>query len=123
MPGVGNQKVMPIFMFSASDDLDVAITDAGDPANDKGVFIPISPTGQALGFPANGAYELASTAIIAGNFNPNDPLTSPDSGANAGLLTVGTMHTNMICGIVSRGVVDNGYGIEAVAFWPERVYP
>jgi hypothetical protein len=29
----------------------------------------------------------------------------------------------MIVGIVSRGVVDNGYGKNALAFWPFPVFP
>jgi len=29
----------------------------------------------------------------------------------------------MIVGFVSRGVVDNGYGQNALAFWPFPVFP
>ena len=29
----------------------------------------------------------------------------------------------MIVGFVSRGEVDNGYGQDAVAFWPFPVFP
>ena len=43
--------------------------------------------------------------------------------ADAGKLDVGTLYTDMIVGIVSRGVVDNGYGHDAVAFWPFPVFP
>lgn len=120
--GVGTLPVMPLFTFQASDDLDVS-NDGGDPATDKGVWIGINPTGQCMSLVAIGAYELVTTAFVPGDFNPNDPLTSPTSGANAGLLTVGTMYTDMIVGIVSRGVVDNGYGYDAVAFWPFPVFP
>jgi hypothetical protein len=120
--GVGTLKVMPLFMFNGSDDPDV-VNDGGDPATEKGVFIPINPTGQAMSLVAVGAYELVSTSFVAGTYNPNDALTSALSGANAGLLSVGVMHTDMIVGIVSRGVVDNGYGYDAVAFWPFPVFP
>lgn len=120
--GVGTLAVMPLFMFNGSEDPDVK-NDGGDAATEKGVWIPISPTGQAMSLVAIGAYELVSTAFVDGTFNPNDPLTSPLTGNNAGKLTVGTLYTDMIVGIVSRGIVDNGYGFDAVAFWPFPVFP
>lgn len=120
--GVGNLKVMPLFMFNGSLDPDV-VNEGGDAAVEKGVWVAINPTGQAMALVAVGAYELVSTAFVAGTYNPNDPLTSPTSGDNAGKLQVGTMYTNMIVGLVSRGVVDNGYGHDAVAFWPCPVFP
>ncbi len=115
--GVGTLPVMPLFMFNGSDDPDV-VNEAGDPATEKGVWVPINPTGQAMSLVAVGAYELVSTSFVSGTYNPNDPLTSPLTGGNAGLLVVGTLWTDCICGLVSRGVVDNGYGFDAVAFWP-----
>lgn len=121
--GVGTLPVMPLFMFNGSDDPDVK-NDGGDPATEKGVWIPINPTGQAMALVAVGAYELVSTAFVkTTNFNPNDALTSPLAGPNAGKLDVGVMYTDMIVGIVSRGVVDNGYGYDAVAYWPFPVFP
>lgn len=120
--GVGTEPVMPLFMFNGSEDPDVK-NNGGDPATEKGVWIAINPTGQAMSLVAVGAYELTSTAFVDGTFNPNDALTSPLSGGNAGKLTVGTLYTDMIVGIVSRGVVDNGYGFDAVAFWPFPVFP
>lgn len=120
--GVGTLSVMPLFMFNGSHDPDV-LNEGGDPATEKGVFIPINPTGQAMALVAVGAYELVSTAFVAGTYEPNDPLTSDLSGSNAGKLKVGTLYTDMIVGIVSRGVVDNGYGHDAVAFWPFPVFP
>lgn len=120
--GVGTDPVMPLFTFNSSDDPDV-VNEGGDPATEKGVFIPISPTGQAMALVAVGAYELVSTAFVSGTYNPNDPLTAAKTGANAGKLAVGTLYTDMIVGFVSRGVVDNGYGHDAVAFWPFPVFP
>lgn len=120
--GVGTEAVMPLFMFNGSDDPDVQ-NDGGDPATEKGVWVPINPTGQAMSLVAIGAYELVSTAFVAGTYHPNDPLTSDLSGGNAGLLKVGVLYTDMVVGIVSRGVVDNGYGYDAVAFWPFPVFP
>lgn len=120
--GVGTLKVMPLFLFTGSDDPDV-YNDGGDAATDKGAWVPVSPTGQAMSLVATGAYELVTTAFVDGSFEPNDALTSPLTGGNAGKLTLGTMHTDMIVGIVSRGVVDNGYGSEALAFWPCPVFP
>ena len=120
--GVGNNAVMPMFLFNNSDDPDVS-NDGGDASTTPGVFIPISPTGQALALVAVGAYELVSTAYVAGSYAPNTPLTADASGGTAGKLEAGTLYTNMIVGIVSRGVVDNGYGKNALAFWPFPVFP
>lgn len=120
--GVGNAAVMPMFLFNNSDDPDVS-NDGGDASTTPGVFIPISPTGQALALVAVGAYELVSTAYVSGSYPPNTPLSSDSSGSTAGKLEAGTLYTNMIVGIVSRGVVDNGYGRSALAFWPFPVFP
>ena len=120
--GVGNLKVMPMFLFANSDDPDI-VNDGGDASTVKGVFIPIGPTGQALALVATGAYELVTTSYVSGSYAPNAALTSATSGGNAGKLTAGTMYTNMIVGLVSRGVVDNGYGKNALAFWPCPVFP
>jgi len=120
--GVGTEAVMPLFMFNGSNDPDV-LNEGGDPATEKGVWIAINPTGQAMSLVAIGAYELVSTAFVSGTYNPNDPLTSALTGADAGKLDVGVLYTDMIVGFVSRGVVDNGYGHDAVAFWPFPVFP
>lgn len=120
--GVGTLKVMPLFMFNGSSDPDVQ-NEGGDPATEKGVWVAVNPTGQAMSLVGTGAYELVSTAFVDGTYIPNDALTSDLSGADAGKLKVGTMHTDMIVGLVSRGVVDNGYGHDAVAFWPCPVFP
>lgn len=120
--GVGNDPVMPLFMFNGSNDPDVQ-NEGGDAATEKGVWIAINPTGQAMALVAVGAYELVSTAFVAGTYDPNDPLTAAKTGGDAGKLAVGTLYTNMIVGLVSRGVVDNGYGEDALAFWPFPVFP
>jgi len=120
--GVGTDSVMPLFLFNNSDDPDV-VNEGGDPATEKGVWVAISPTGQAMALVAVGAYELVSTAYVDGDYEPNDPLTSDKTGGDAGKLKVGTLYTDMVVGIVSRGEVDNGYGHNAVAFWPFPVFP
>jgi hypothetical protein len=121
--GVGTLAVMPMFMFNGSHDPDVR-NDGGDASTKKGVFIAINPTGQAMALVANGAYELVSTAFVTtDDYPPNTHLTSAISGPQAGLLKPGTVYTDTICGIVSRGVVDNGYGFDSVAFWPWYIPP
>jgi hypothetical protein len=121
--GVGNNSVMPMFTFQASNDPDVQ-NEAPDPATVRGAFIPINPTGQCMALVAIGAYELVSTHFVTGQtYDPNTALTSTTGDADRGKLKPGTMYTNMIVGIVSRGVVDNGYGYDAVAFWPFPVFP
>jgi hypothetical protein len=128
LPGVGDLNVMPLFLFQASDDPDVS-NYGGDAATDRGVWVPITPSGAVMGLVAIGAYELVTTNYDDQvDYNPNDMLTSPTTtggGINAGMLTQGTLGTNLICGVVSRGIVDNGYGYNALAFWPVMfpVYP
>lgn len=121
--GVGSKAVMPLFMFNSSDDPDV-INDGGDASTTRGVFVPINPTGQAMSLVGIGAYELTSTAFVPDNYLPNDHLTSklsPD--ATAGQLRKATLWIDTVVGVVSRGVVDNGYGFDAVAFWPQYLPP
>lgn len=121
--GVGTTNVMPMFLFNNSDDPDVA-NDGGDASTTRGVYVPMSPTGQAMALVAVGAYELVSTAYVSASYSINQPLTAGLSGgANPGKLKGGTLYTDMIVGFVSRGVVDNGYGKNALAFWPFPVFP
>ena len=117
--GVGVLDVMPLFAFNNSDDPDV-VNEGGDPATERGVWIAISPTGKMMALPAKGAYELMSTEFIADTYVPNDLLTasSDNAAATGGKLAKGTKGTHTICGIVSRGVTDNGHGENALAFWP-----
>jgi len=120
--GVGTAKVMPLFLFQNSDDPDVQ-NDGGDPATVAGVFVPITPSGKAMALVATGAYELTTTEFVDDTYAPNDPLTSDTAGGNAGKVKKGTMYTDMIVGLVSRGKVDNGYGFDSIAFWPCPVFP
>jgi len=119
---------MPMFTFFASDS-PVVSNYGGNPSTTKGVWVPISPSGNMLALVAVGAYELVSTNFKTGvTYAPNSKLTSPmtaSSGHVPGRLEPGTLGTNVICGVVSRGVVDNGYGHDALAFWPVflPVYP
>lgn len=121
--GVGNSNVMPMFLFYGTDS-DMVSNDGGDPSTDVGAWIPMTPSGELIALVANGAYELVSTAYVDGQtYNPNTPLTANKTGsANPGYLRPGTINTNMIVGLVSRGVVDNGYGHSAVAFWPCPIF-
>lgn len=118
--GMGTNAAMPLFTFFASDDPTVA-NSGGDASTDKGVWIPISPVGNVMALVAVGAYELVTTAYDTTNYNANAfvvnaPLMSTDG---VGEVKVGAWtNANTIVGVVSRGVVDNGYGTDAVAFWP-----
>ena len=126
--GVGTQNRMPLFLFNNSDDPDVE-NDGGNAGagGDKGVWVPVAPTGQAMALVCVGAYELTSTNFVgtSANLKPNDILYSPHQAVpgtpstNEGKLVEGSyLDDNTIVGIVSRGVVDNGYGHDSVAFWP-----
>lgn len=121
--GVGTNSVMPLFLFHGNTELGV-VNYGGNASITRGTWQAILPAGQAMSLVGIGAYELVSTAFVTGQtYNPNTPLTSPDAGANAGKLTPGTLYTDMIVGITSRGVVNNGYDADAVAFWPFPVFP
>lgn len=123
IPGVGNDNVMPMFLFYGTDS-DMISNDGGDASTDVGAWVPMTPAGQMVALVAIGAYELVSTAFVTGQtYNPNTPLTANKTGsAKPGYLRPGTINTNMIVGLVSRGKVDNGYGHEAVAFWPCPIF-
>lgn len=127
--GVGNANVMPLFLFNSSDDPAVS-NNGGDASTAVGGWVPVIPAGTAaasggaLSLVATGAYELVSTAFVAGVYPPNTPLTANLSGSSEpGKLRAGTIGTNMIVGLVSRGVVNNGYGKQALAFWPCPIFP
>ena len=120
--GVGQDAVMPLFTFHASDDPDIS-NDGGDPATERGVFVPIGGSGQAMALVAIGAYELVTTEFVDGTYYPNTPLTSAKTGPTAGQLVEGTLYEDMVVGLVSRGIVDNGWGHEGLAFWPCVVFP
>lgn len=121
--GVGNSNVMPMFLFYGSDS-DMIVNNGGDASVDKGAWVGMTPSGNAVALVGCGAYELVSTAYVTGQtYNPNTPLTANKSGSAApGYLRPGTINTNMIVGLVSRGEVDNGYGHNAVAFWPCPIF-
>ena len=122
--GVGTTSVMPLFLFTASDNSLVSYA-GGDPATNANASVPMmGGTAPLMALVANGSLELVSTAFVSGVYAPNAKLTAALSGdPNPGKLAVGTIYEDMIVGVVSRGVVDNGYGHQALAFWPWPVFP
>ncbi len=120
--GIGDNTYMPMFLFNGSDDADVQ-NYGGDPAADQDAWVPSIPAGDMMALVAIGAYELVSTQFVDDDYAANDHLTAAVSGDDAGKLAVGTVYTDTICGVVSRGVVDNGYGRDALAFWPVYIPP
>ena len=123
--GVGATDVMPMFLFQNSDDPDVA-NDGGTASTDKGVWVPVAPTGQMMALVATGAYELVTTAHTGANttFLVNTPLTAAlGNVAASGKVAAHTWGGGQtVVGVVSRdcnaAFQDNGYGVDAVAFWP-----
>ena len=72
---------------------------------------------ERTGLPAVVAYEVQTTEFVSSqDYTPNTFLT-PATGDDLGKVTVGTPYTNKICGIVSKGVVTNEYGIDVLQFW------
>ena len=117
--GTDALSVMPMFVFQNSDDPDVA-NDGGTASTDAGVWVPVAPTGQMMALVATGAYELVSTQYVTGStYTINLPLWADDSGDDIGKLDATTWKSEKtVVGVISRGVVDNGYGHNGVAFWP-----
>jgi hypothetical protein len=95
---------MCIFIFQNRSDFDV-LSDVGNIAG-----------GVGSGLVACGAYELQSTEFDADTYAPNDALRV---GAD-GLLEKGTVYTDEIVGVVSRGQSDSEHDatIKLLAFWP-----
>lgn len=122
--GVGTASVMPVFLFGNSDDPDAG-WDGGDPTTTVGAYAQSGPTsnGNRVTLVASGSFEIASTQFVTDTYATNDPLTSDATGANAGKLKKGVIGTDMIVGFVSSGIVDNGYGHDALAFWSFPVFP
>jgi hypothetical protein len=115
--GVGNKRTMPMFAINGSADRDV-INDGGDLSADKGAYAPIVPIGNASAIVATMGIELATPAYdITATYAINDHLTSPLTTALAGKLVVATVGTNTVVGVVSRGVIDNGFGYNFLTFW------
>lgn len=124
--GLDGTPKMPIFLFSDPAEPDLELV-RPDPATDVGAWVPMVIPGQALGLVANGGYEIVSCAYEDtgddDDYAPNTFLTSPSTGGNKGLLTIATRGTHNVCGMVSRGVVDNGWGHAGLAFWTYVEFP
>lgn len=118
--GIGNVD-MALFLFPNVTDPDIAVSGGGDPATDAGAFLSAVPKGEILTIVAVGAVELCSTEYVAGSYPPGTTLTAPVANstlATGGKLVAGIVGTNPICGVVSRGLADNGYGTTGLWFWP-----
>lgn len=110
---------MAIFLMNGttSNDLDVQ--------NDGGTqWYAVTPTGALSGFVATGGLEIATTEFDSNQtYAPNDLLTAANADtteATGGLLTNAsvTQFVTPVCGVVSRGVYTNAYGVDVLAFWP-----
>lgn len=114
---------MAIFAFNASDALTVA--NPGTTASGNFVHQAIFPTGVTSGLVATGGYELSSSEFDSEEeYVPNDTLTAAVANstlATGGVLTLGTVYTDAICGVVSKGVVTNELGVDMLHFWPVYV--
>lgn len=122
--GVGTAFAMPLFTFHNSDDLSVSHTLGGNPATDKKAWITTDPVGRVLCIPAIAAVELTTTVFKTDDsYVPNAALKSDTTGDYAGMIRTGTHGTDTIVGVVSRGVIDNVYGYDCVAFWPVFLPP
>lgn len=122
--GVGNNAVMPMWNFYDSDSPGIEGF-SGDVATLRGAVVAVTPVGDSVFLTAKGSFELSTSEFVgnAAAFPPNTFLTAATSGGDAGKLVPGVRGTNMIVGQVSRGIVNNGYGYEALAFWPLTEYP
>lgn len=120
--GISGTK-MALFLWNNSDDPTVK-NYGGEPASDFQAWVsinPESPSDNVLVFPANGAFEVASTEYDKSlTYQPNDLLTATPSNTDpevGGRLTKATLGTHAICGVVSRGVRTNAHGQPELCFW------
>ena len=112
--GLNADGAMAIFALQNQSDFDV-LSDLGNISG-----------GVGSGLVAAGAYELQTTEFIAGDYEPNDPLTVEDTvAADIGKLKVGTLYTDPIVGVVSAGQTDSEHNasIKFLAFWPVWLPP
>jgi hypothetical protein len=103
LPATGN--AVPMFVVPEGKDFDTAggafpgsmqLYSHPDNEYQKGTYALLS----------TGAFELFSTAYdVDATYEPNTPLTAADAGPKLGLLTVGDYYKNIICGVVSRGLM------------------
>ncbi len=109
---------MPLFVFPSSNDPDVS-NDGGDPSTDDDLpWVAVGPTGVMMALVAVGAYELWTTEYVSASYAPNALLTAATgNGASAGKLVAGTISTDNICGVVSRGLISR-HNKSVLAFWP-----
>lgn len=113
VPGIEDTD-MAIFIHRGSGKFDVENPGGTD-------WYPVNPSGEMAGLVACQGYELQSTEFDAEeDYAPNDPLTAARSLSDAdvgGLLKPGTVYTDPICGVVSRGKVTNAHRVEVLTFW------
>lgn len=103
-PGITGTD-MALFAFPNQEDFDVTM----DVGNILGEEI--------LGLVATGGWELESTEFVAGDYAPNDVLTSAAAGGDKGKLVEGTAYTDPICGVVSDGQLQNENSKDVLRFW------
>lgn len=124
VPSGGTTKIyMPIFFFHNSDDPDVNGPDGGV----SGSSVTDDPEGWAnvkranqMGLVAAGSYELETSEYDTDDtYEPNHALQA--ATADEGVLSLGTVGTHAIVGIVSKGEHPVGQlpnSRNVLAFWP-----
>lgn len=119
--GVGTTNVMAMWNWYDSDS-PIIESFTGDTATLRDAVVGGTPDGDSFFLVAAGAYELCTSEYV-GTPAVNALMTADLAGGDIGKLKAGTVYTDTICAQVSRGVVDNGYGYETLAFWPKMIYP
>lgn len=123
---------MPIFLRKSSTAFDVSNSSGND-------WTAVAPVGWMTGLVATGGYELQTTEYAtadAASMVPNAILHAPTEDqctAAGGVALAGQLHatksyasgggsltlyTDLVCGVVSRAVAKNNYGVNVVSFWP-----
>ena len=121
--GVGTDKVMPMFVFSRADEADTSGLVGPSPHDELDVWSGFDIPGDLLALVGNSGYELVSTQYVDAAYPPNTPLTSAKTTDDRGKLVAGIIGTNMIVGLVSGGITDNGHGFSALAFYTQPIFP
>lgn len=117
-----SDTAMPMWAINGVADLDVA-SEGVAYAGGNGIS-----GGDVNAYVAVGGYELFTTeydAATGNTYTPNLYLT-PATGSDEGLVTLANMSaysTQLVCGVVSRGVVTEKYSTNVLYFWPVFIPP
>ena len=106
--GAHYNRPMPMFAIQNRDDFD-ANSDVGNISG-----------GVMSGIVATGGFEVETTEFVGDTYNVNDMLTAENAGLDKGKVKKAASapyQQETVCGVVSKKVITNTDGIQALTFW------